>query len=81
MKRYQICKREDEKAVPVDWTMLPDSEAMIEAVDSEYMYNVMTCTPEGNIELGTVLYFKPVRSFKKGLCIVEHPEQEIAFGV
>jgi hypothetical protein len=54
---------------------------MIEAVDSEYMYNVMTCTPEGNIELGTVLYFKPVRSFKKGLCIVEHPEQEIAFGV
>ena len=70
--KYQICKRTDKSALPVDWYLLPKAE--------EVLGEVLKATETGDIEVGTVMYFRPVKKFRKDILVFEDHEGN-EFGV
>ena len=69
-RKYQVCEREHEQALPIDWDLLP--EDAIELIDPYYLYNVMCVKKEtGYLGLKTVVYVKPVKRFSKDTVVFE----------
>ncbi|MBP3732304.1 MAG: hypothetical protein J6I84_03580 [Bacilli bacterium] len=78
--KYQICKRTDKSALPVDWYLLPKAEEVLGEIDPSLLYNVLKATETGDIEVGTVMYFRPVKKFRKDILVFEDHEGN-EFGV
>jgi len=77
-KLYQITDSWGRDACPVDWNKLPDE--LIENVKSEYVYNTLAYSTEDKIIVKSVIYFRPVKKFRKN--IKEYNgENNIVFGI
>lgn len=77
-KLYQITDSWGKDACPVDWNKLPDE--LIENIKSEYIYNTLAYSTEDKINVKTVIYFRPVKKFRKN--IKEYNgENNIVFGI
>ncbi len=77
-EKYQICFREEDEALPVDWHKLPDD--VFDNILPEYIYNVFSLNKEGNLGVKSVVYFKPVKKFEKHIIQIKG-EDNIVFGV
>ena len=77
-KLYQITDSWGKDACPVDWNKLPDE--LIEDLKSEDVYNVLAYSTEDRINMKSVIYFRPVKKFRKK--IKEYNgENNIVFGI
>ena len=78
-RKYQVCKREHNQALPVDWDLLPENA--IEIIDPLFLYNVMCIRKEsGYLGLKTVVYVKPVNKFKKDT-VIFNIQDNVEFGI
>lgn len=76
--KYQITDPWGRDACPVDWNKLPDE--LIEVVKNEYIYDAMSFSNEEGINTKSVIYFRPVKKFRKN--IKEYNgENNIVFGI
>lgn len=77
-KLYQITDEWGKDACPVDWNKLPDE--LIENVKSSDVYNILAYSTEDKINVKSVIYFRPVKKFRKN--IKEYNgENNIVFGI
>jgi len=76
-QKYQICKRDHKLAVPVDWRNLPND--LIKKINPELIYNVLGVKETGDLEIRSVLFFRPVDNFKKD--IITFTVDKIEFGI
>ena len=77
-KKYQICFRGEEGYLPVDWDKLPDE--IFDNILPEYIYNVLSLSDEGNLNIKSVVYFRPVKRFEKHIIPIQ-ADGDIIFGV
>lgn len=75
--KLQLAFEWGDKAFPIDWNRLP-SEIM-DKIPPEYYCNVLSWVKEKEIREKTVVYFRQVKKFKKG--IVEYKDDNIIFGI
>ena len=79
--KYQICDCNGDKATPIDWNKLPE-DVVNRLLDDkkEFMYNKKAYSVENQVNEKTVVYFRKVSKFKKG--ITEYPGgDKIIFGI
>lgn len=77
-KLYQITDEWGKDACPVDWNKLPDE--LIENVKPSDVYNILAYSTKDKINVKSVIYFRPVKKFRKK--IKEYNgENNIVFGI
>lgn len=76
-QRYLACSRYHKSALAFDWNNLPDE--ITDYIDPDLIYNVLSCQESGNIDLKSVIYFRPVKKFSDEVIVFESGELE--FGI
>jgi hypothetical protein len=76
--RYQITDAYGRDACPVDWNKLPDE--LIDNIKSESVYNTLAYSTENKINVKSVIYFRPVKKFRKNITEYDG-ENNIVFGI
>lgn len=76
--KYQITDSIGKDACPVDWNKLPDE--LIENVNTDYIFNTLAYSSEDNINVKSIIYFRPVKKFRKNITEYEG-ENNIVFGI
>lgn len=74
---YQISDEFGSNVIAVDWNKLPDD--VISNITRDSMYTVFSYSKDESLNLKTVVYFRKVKKFRKG--IKEFPCDDIIFGV
>ena len=77
MDKYQISNGYNSKDIAVDWEKLPSS--VLDHVSGDYYNNILSYSKEGGVGVKTVIYFRQVSKFRKGIKEIEH--DGIIFGV
>ena len=72
----QVSDEWGDKAFPLDWNMLP--EDIMDKVSPDYYYNILSYS-NGEIKEKTVIYFRKVKKFRKGITAYEQPD--VIFGI
>ena len=76
--RYQICSKTEKNCFPISWKKIPES--VMESIPPNYIYNTLHVSEDGDVGIKSVVYFKPVSRFKRGVkCF--YLEKDIEFGV
>ncbi len=77
-KLYQITDSWGKDACPIDWNKLPDE--LIENINTDYIYNTLAYSSESKINVKSIIYFRPVKKFRKNITEYEG-ENNIVFGI
>lgn len=75
--RYQIADGYNSRDIAIDWENLPES--VLDKISGDYYYNVPSYSKSKGLRLKTVIYFRKVSKFRKGILEIEH--DGIIFGV
>ena len=77
MDKYQISDGYNSKDLAINWECLP--EKIINNISGDYFYGIFAYSGDESINNMTVVYFRKVSKFRKGIIAIEH--EGIEFGV
>jgi hypothetical protein len=75
--KYQIANSYNSNNIAIDWEKLP--EKVLDYIPGDYYYNIPSYSKRNGVGIKTVIFFRKVSKFRKGIREIEH--DGIIFGV